>query len=416
MTTIERFSIGIGDRFGKQGEAQLKAFVDTAAQGVQVTPVWNKSNREHTLVGTKPDSVRAEADAAVKALGWKGAYRVDADHIGLKTVDGFLAASDFFTLDVADFIGHPAPEGVVEAFAAKHAKLAKTWTLPGTGRTIDLTAADIQRAAKQYGYAVSEAAKIFRHIAAVKGPTGFIAEVSMDETDLPQTPAELLVILAGLAAEGVAVQTIAPKFSGRFNKGVDYVGDIAKFEREFEDDLSVCALAVQEFGQPASLKLSVHSGSDKYSLYPIIGRLVRKSGAGLHLKTAGTTWLAEVEGLAAAGGDALQLAKDLYVAMHGRIPELSKPYATVIDIDLAKLPTPEQVAGWTSQQYVSALRHEPGAAGMNRSFRQLIHVGFKVAAEFGARYSSALDAHRAAIGPIVTDNLFRKHLKPLFLG
>ena len=101
------------------------------------------------------------------------------------------------------------------------------------------------------------------------------------------------------------MQTIAPKFTGRFNKGVDYVGDLAQFEKEFNDDLAVIAFAVKEFGLPADLKLSVHSGSDKFSIYPAIRRAIRRTGAGLHIKTAGTTWLEELIGLASAGGEGL---------------------------------------------------------------------------------------------------------------
>jgi len=105
---LPKYSMGIGDRFAHQGKAQLAAFAKAKALGVDVVPVWNKSNREHLIVHSEPPSVRAEADAAVRALGWSGAYFVDADHIGLKTVDKFLESSDFFTIDVADFIGKPA--------------------------------------------------------------------------------------------------------------------------------------------------------------------------------------------------------------------------------------------------------------------------------------------------------------------
>jgi hypothetical protein len=414
MKQIERFSIGIGDRFAHQGAAQLAAFVRAREAGVTVIPVWNKSNREHNLIGTEPDSVRAAADAAVRALGWSAGYHVDADHIGLKTVDRFLAASDFFTIDVADFIGTPAPAAEAAAFAERHRSLVRTWTLPGSGRALEVTRADLDQAAAKYAVATREAGSIYGYIARALRSESFIAEVSMDETDLPQQPGELLIILAALAAEGVNVQTIAPKFTGRFNKGVDYVGDLAQFQREFEDDVDVLALAVREFGLPPSLKLSVHSGSDKFSIYPAIAATITNRQAGLHLKTAGTTWLAEVEGLAAAGGDALELVKHLYADMYGRIDELSKPYATVIDIDRARLPTPAQVTGWTGPQYVAALRHEQADPGFNPHFRQLIHVGFKVAAEHGAVWRAALVAHAAVIGPIVTDNLYRRHLAPLF--
>ena len=107
MKKLPRFTFGMGDRFGHQGEAQLQAVLDGRAQGLELAPVWNKSKREHTLIGTQPQSLRDEADAAVQALGYDGAYFVDADHINFETVDDFLACSDFFTLDVAEELGKP---------------------------------------------------------------------------------------------------------------------------------------------------------------------------------------------------------------------------------------------------------------------------------------------------------------------
>ena len=180
----------------------------------------------------------------------------------------------------------------------------------------------------------------------------------MDETDSPQTPPELLIILAALADEEIPVQTIAPKFTGRFNKGVDYVGDVGQFEKEFNDDLAVIAFAVKQYGLPDTLKLSVHSGSDKFSIYAPIRRALGRFNAGLHLKTAGTTWLEEVIGLAEAGGDGLALAKEIYAGALDHVDELCAPYATVIDIDRKKLPSAATVNGWSAEQFVSALRHD----------------------------------------------------------
>jgi hypothetical protein len=292
MKTLPQFSMGIGDRFAHQGKAQLAAFVKAKALGVEVAPVWNKSNREHNIVHSVPASVREEADSAAKALGWAGPYFVDADHIGIKTVDPFIAPSDFFTLDVADFINKPATEADIKAFTSTHVRYAGSLKVPGIDGALDVSGSRIEAIARKYLYAAQEAGRIYQHIEAVKGRGNFITEVSMDETDQPQTPVELFFILAALADQKVPVQTIAPKFTGRFNKGVDYVGNLAQFEKEFNDDLCVIALAIKEFGLPASLKLSVHSGSDKFSIYSIIHRAVRKHGAGLHIKTAGTTWLA----------------------------------------------------------------------------------------------------------------------------
>src|SRR3954452_8517810 len=154
---LPKYSMGIGDRFAHQGKAQLAAFVKAKAQGVDVAPVWNKSNREHNIVHSEPDSVRAEADDAVKALGWKGAYFVDADHIGLKTVDRFLAPSDFFTIDVADFIGKEAAEDSIRAFVDSQKKLIGSVKIPGISGNLDVTTARVEGIARKYLYAVAEA-------------------------------------------------------------------------------------------------------------------------------------------------------------------------------------------------------------------------------------------------------------------
>ena len=263
---------------------------------------------------------------------------------------------------------------------------------------------------------MQEAGQIYRHISQAKGAASFITEISMDETDQPQTPPELLVILAAVADENFPLQTIAPKFTGRFNKGVDYAGDLTQFEREFNNDLAVIAFAIQQYGLPTTLKLSVHSGSDKFSLYAPIHRALKKFDAGLHLKTAGTTWLEEVIGLAEASGDGLVLAKEIYAEAFERADELCAPYATVVDIEKTKLPAPAKVNVWTSQQFVTALRHDPRCPDFNPHFRQLLHVGFKIAAQKGDRYLAALEQHEAVIARNVTANLFERHIKPLFLG
>jgi hypothetical protein len=414
--TLGKFSFGMGDRFAHQGKAQLRACVLATELGADIVPVWNKSNREHMLIGTEPSSLRAEADAAVKALGWKKPYHVDADHIRLETVGRFIAPSDFFTIDVADSIGKPADPKSVKAFVDRHPELLGKIVIPQIDRPFETTRGEVERVANKFLLAVQDAGKIFRHIAQAKGAAGFVTEVSMDETDSPQTPPELLIILAALADEKIPIQTIAPKFTGRFNKGVDYVGDLKQFEKEFNEDLAVIAFAIKKYGLPATLKLSVHSGSDKFSLYAPIRRALKKFNAGLHLKTAGTTWLEEVIGLAEAGGDGLVLAKEIYSDALEHVDELCAPYATVIDIDRKKLPTRETVNGWTSEQYVSALRHDQGNKAFNSSFRQLIHVGFKIAAKKGDRYLNALKKHEAVIAKNVTQNLFERHMKPLLLG
>jgi hypothetical protein len=143
---------------------------------------------------------------------------------------------------------------------------------------------------------------------------------------------------------------------------------------------------------------------------------MQKFNAGVHLKTAGTTWLEELIGLAEAGGQALDLAKHIYAEAYAHREELCGPYATVIDIDTAKLPSPAEVDAWTSEQFTSALRHDPKSPAYNSSLRQLLHVGFKVAAKLGARYLDLLELNEAIIAKNVTANLFERHIAPVFLG
>jgi hypothetical protein len=413
---LGKFSFGLGDRFAHQGKAQLRACMLAVQQGAEVIPVWNKSNREHTFIGTEPSSLRAEADAAVKALGWKKSYHVDADHIRLETVDRFIPHSDFYTIDVADSIGKPADTASLKAFVDRHPELIGKIVIPHIDQPFSTTRDYVERIAGKFLLAVQDAGKIYRHIAKAKGEANFITEVSMDETDSPQTPPELLIILAAIADEKIPIQTIAPKFTGRFNKGVDYVGDLKQFEKEFNEDLAVIAFAINTYGLPSSLKLSVHSGSDKFSIYAPMRRALKKFDAGLHIKTAGTTWLEELIGLAEAGGDGLEIAREIYAYAIEHVDEFCAPYASVIDIDKKKLPSATTVNGWSSHQFVSALRHDQKNKDFNPSFRQLLHVSFKVAAKKGDRYLNALKKHEVVIAKNVTENLFERHMKPLLLG
>ena len=411
---IQKYTFGTGDRFAHQGSAQLRAILKAREGGIDVHPVWNKSNREHTIIKSKPDDVRAEADAAVAALGFTGDYYVDADHIGLKTVEAFIPGSNFFTLDVADFTGKAAESDAVETFLKAVRHYTGSLSIPGIDRPFEITEETVRGAAGKFLLAVQEAGRIYRHVEERKGRESFVTEVSVDETDSPQNPVELFLILAMIAGERIPVQTIAPKFTGRFNKGVDYVGDLGQFEREFDEDLSVIAFAIREFGLADSLKLSVHSGSDKFSIYPIINQLIKKHDVGLHVKTAGTTWLEEVIGLAESGGEGLELAKEIYSQARDHFAELVAPYSTVIDIDPAKLPHPKSVMGWSSTEYANTLRHVASSPDYNPNFRQLLHVGFKVAAGMGQRFTGALEANEEIVGRNVTQNLFSRHLLPLF--
>jgi len=418
MTTqsvIGKYSIGIGDRFGHQGVAQLQALVLALQAGVDLTPVWNKSNREHSIIGTTPEDTRRAAEAAVQEAGWNLPYYVDADHIGLKNVHLFAQSSDFFTVDVADFIGKPAAASDAASYIDFVKKFRGRVTVPGLPEPLAVGDHDLEDFTRRYLLPIKEAGRIYRHIRSLKGDLPFVTEISIDESSDPQSQQELFFILAGIAQEGIPVQTIAPKFSGQFLKGINYVGSPELFAREFESDLHIIRFAVQEFRLPSTLKISVHSGSDKFSLYPVISRIIHKLQAGLHLKTAGTTWLEELIGLAESGGEGLEIARTVYGRSFERIDELCKPYESVVSIDRARLPEPGRVYSWTSGEFVAALKHDQSNPAYNLHLRQLLHVGFKVAAEMGEEYVHTLDRHKDVVGRNVTENLWKRHLVPLFV-
>jgi tagaturonate epimerase len=411
---LGKYSLGIGDRFNHQGQAQLRALVKAKSKGIEITPVWNKSNREHNIVHSEPEGTRLEADLAVRSLGWKDAYRVDADHINLTNVDRFIEYCDFFTLDVAMYIGKESTVEAISAFKKSCSVFNGKVLIPGIAEPIVITEKLLELVAGKYLAAISEAGKIYRHIEAIKGAGNFVTEVSMDEVESPQTPVEMFFILKMIANQKIPAQTIAPKFTGRFNKGVDYVGDVAQFAKEFEQDVLVIDYAVKEFGLPAELKLSVHSGSDKFTIYPVIASVLKKYNKGIHLKTAGTTWLEEVIGLAVSGEEGLVVAKNIYTNALSRKEELCAPYADVIDIDEKQLPTPSEVTGWSNEKFANTLRHIPGHPDYNPNFRQLIHVGYKVAAEMGEKYTGLLGKYSEVVGSCVEENIYDRHLKRLF--
>ena len=414
MKTLGKYSIGLGDRFGHQGSAQLKAIIAASEKGIDITPVWNKSNREHITIGTQPIDVRIEADSVTKSAGFNKPYFVDADHINLDTVDRFIECSDFFTIDVASYIGKKAGETEIDEFLSGVEKYTGDLKIEGTKLSFKTTKSQIKQIAEKYLFAAIKAGDIYRIIEKVKGNGNFITEVSMDEVPQPQTPVELFFILKMLASENIPVQTIAPKFSGRFNKGVDYVGDPQLFAKEFESDLMVIDYAVKEFGLPENLKMSIHSGSDKFAIYPHIGSIIKKYNKGIHLKTAGTTWLEEVIGLAESDGEALGFVKKIYAESLEKIAELCAPYSDVIDINVSSLPSKQEVSEWTSKKYADTLRHIPGNPDYNPNMRQLIHVAYKLAALQMKDYYRLLETNEETVSKCVYENVYNRHICRLF--
>jgi len=148
----------------------------------------------------------------------------------------------------------------------------------------------------------------------------------------------------------------------------------------------------------------------------LMNEIITKSGAGLHLKTAGTSWLEELIGLAESEGDGLEIAKYVYSESYKYYDELCSPYLSVIDIDKGKLPTPDEVNKWDGEKFSHTLRHDQDHPSYNLNFRQLLHVGYKIASKLENKYLEALVANEAVISKNVTENIFHRHIEPLFLG
>ncbi|MCA1747722.1 MAG: tagaturonate epimerase family protein, partial [Bacteroidales bacterium] len=217
MSTIEKYSFGIGDRFTRQGKAQLKAIIEANRLGFPVVPVWNKSNREHQIVKTLPADTWSEAEESTEGLGYSGNWYVDADHINLGSVDAYIEYSNFFTLDVADYIGKQADEQEAEELRNKFEPFLGDLRIPGIDESFPITDALLNEVVSKFCHAISEAAKIYKRIKEVRGADDFITEVSMDEVEQAQSPVELFFILMMIRHYGIPAQTIAPKFTGRFN-------------------------------------------------------------------------------------------------------------------------------------------------------------------------------------------------------
>ena len=280
---LRKYSFGVGDRFGMQGSALLKAFRDSADQGVEITPVWNKSFREHKLTGTLPAEVRNEADEAVAGGGWKLPYFVDADHINLDTVGDFISSSDFYTIDVAGFIGAEPERSDLESSINRNLIYTGNLKIPGLATPIRITRDFLNETSKKFLAAAIQAGKIYKSIEGKKGKGNFITEVSMDEVEFPQNPAQLFFILGFLSQAGIPANTIAPRFTGSFHKGVDYSGDVKLFETEFEQDLMIIDFAKTRADAPDREWVDGAHLDVEGALLDVAEDAIHPSGDGFHV-------------------------------------------------------------------------------------------------------------------------------------
>jgi len=296
-----RKSAGCGDRLGLATPGHIRAI----RRSTMLPILAQQSIRENARTGRTPQEVMDDAMWAVFQEGWRDGFGADADH--LKTtadIDSCAAAGfTFYTIDPGEHVDNEADTAPVESLRQKVASLpwgeletnwGALWRQLGA-RPIDLSRfvvslseEDLLRAAAKYGRVVAHTVKMYRHLERVMDGKPFELEMSVDETETVTTLAEHILIAHELNRLGVKWVSLAPRYVGAFEKGVDYIGDLVEFERSFAEHLAVA----RAFGP---YKLSLHSGSDKFSIYPIVARL---AGELVHLKTAGTSYLEALRAIA----------------------------------------------------------------------------------------------------------------------
>jgi tagaturonate epimerase len=331
-------SFGFGDRLGLATPGHIEA-----VRGTHFAPIFaQQSVRENTRTGRTPRQVLEDARRAVEAAGWDAPWGADADH--LKSVDDLppfvQAGYTFFTVDPGEHVDNAAAADPLSTLEQKahdldRDELSALYLRPGDEQPWGaFDEESLLRAAVKYGRAIRHTAGMYQQLSEMKD--GFDFEVSVDETDTPTTPLEHFFIASELTRLGVRFTSLAPRFIGRFEKGVDYLGDLNTLDAEMARHAAVTA----HFG---TYKISLHSGSDKFSVYPLIAR---HWGTRLHVKTAGTSYLEALRVLARLEPSLfrrmLELARNRYpedrASYHvsadvGKVPEA----ASLTDVELPRL-------------------------------------------------------------------------------
>ncbi|MCX6081323.1 MAG: tagaturonate epimerase family protein [Chloroflexi bacterium] len=374
-------SFGFGDRLGLATPGHIAAVKNTG-----LAPIFaQQSVRENTRTGRTPQQVLNDARRAVDAAKWDAPWGADADH--LKSIDDlppFVAAGyTFFTVDPGEYVDNAAD---TDSFSVLQGKISsRAWDdhseyyLPtdehlGFGAFSSET---LLRALVKYGRAINHTVAMYRRLAEIKETFDF--EVSVDETDAPTTPLEHYFIANELTRQGVRFTSLAPRFIGRFEKGVDYIGDLAALDAE----MALHASVTTHFG---TYKLSLHSGSDKFSVYPLI---VKHWGNRLHVKTAGTSYLEALRALAV------------------REPAL---FERIWALGLERYPVDR--ASYHVSADIKQVPMNLGLPALLDDFhaREILHVTYGSALkQFGSEIRSALVKHTDEYNTNL-NNHFRKHL------
>ena len=400
-----RPSVGLGDRLGLATPGHVRAVRGTG----YVPMLAQQSIREMTRTCRSPEDVMNDATWGVFQTGFRTGFGSDADH--LKSADDIdrcaAAGFTFYTVDPGDHVDNAADEAdagaLAEGFEALPwdalettaadtvARYAGNDVALESGTTLALDRAALHRAAVKYGRAVAHTAALYRHLVAKLGKGKFELEVSVDETDTPTSAAEHYWVAGELARLDVEWVSLAPRFVGRFEKGVDYIGDLAELERTFVDHLAVA----RKFG---NYKISLHSGSDKFSVYEMAAR---HGGHRVHVKTAGTSYLEALRVLAVREP---ALFREILAFARGRYENDKATYH--VSADLAKVPAPEDLADDALPEVLDAF-----------DARQALHVtyGSVLTADDGRRFRGrlleALKTHEELYAEVLEKHIGR-HIGP----
>jgi hypothetical protein len=412
-----RPSFGFGDRLGLATPGHIEAL---RRAGGGIAPIFaQQSIREMTRTGRTPEGVLSDASRALAIAGWSGDFGADADH--LKTtadVDVTAAAGfTFFTLDPSDLVDKKAdayPEPALrDRFADAHSSIdwfdlyiGKRVKLP-TGATIELDQQALMRVAVKYGRALNKGIELAEHVRAVQEAAGrdYEIELSIDETDEPTTLAEHYIIADQCLRRGVKLMSLAPRFIGTLEKGVDYIGDVAAFERSVRDHAAIAELL-------GPYKLSLHSGSDKISIYPA---LARATGGRFHVKTAGTSYL-----------EALRVATIHDAPLFRRICEFARhrydaDKATYhVHATLENVPAPAAISeDWQLEQiYLERWEDVEAGRGFRAPGRQILHCTFGsmlTDPSLGVELRECVGAHQETYNDVLAAH-FETHLRALHAG
>jgi hypothetical protein len=401
-------SVGLGDRLGLATPAHLAAVAGTGVLPI----VAQQSIREMTRTSRSPQQVIDDATWGVLQAGWAKPWGSDADHLKTTADIDATAAAGFvvFTIDPGEHVDDDVDNDDGPTCRAKYDRLPwhdleisqadcresyqdKTFKLPG-GLEIDFRETDVKQAAVKYGRAIAHTVRMHRHLVSVFAGRPFELEMSVDETAQPTSPAEHYFVANELARLGVRPVSLAPRFVGRFEKGVDYQGDLGEFRRQF----ALHAAIARALGP---YKISLHSGSDKFSIYPIAAEL---TGGLVHLKTAGTSYLEALRAIARVDG---KLFREILAFAIERYPADRASY--LVSADAAKVLPPDQLKDDELESVLDDL-HD----------RQVLHVTFGSvltargndgAVRFKDRLLRALADHEAVHYETVRSHIAR-HLAP----